>query len=89
MRKMIIVAAASMAVLAGCTTAERTAAVGAGVGAGVGAIATGTIEGAAVGSLVGAVGGYLVGRASDRPGQCQYRRPNGQIFYDRCPGAYN
>ncbi len=86
MRKFVIAAVASLGVLAGCTTAERTAAVGAGVGAGVGAIATGTLEGAAIGSLVGAVGGYLVGRAADRPGYCQYRRADGVLFYDRCPG---
>lgn len=89
MKMTIIAAAASLAVLAGCTTAERTAAVGAGVGAGVGAVATGTIEGAAIGSLVGAVGGYLVGKAADRPGYCRYRYPNGDYFYDRCPGYYN
>jgi membrane protein DedA with SNARE-associated domain len=85
MRMMLIAAVASLAVLAGCTMAERSAAVGAGVGAGVGAIATGTLEGAAIGSLVGAVGGYLVGRAADRPGYCQYRDRRGRIFYDRCP----
>lgn len=89
MNKTIIAAVASLAILSGCTMAERTAAVGAGVGAGVGALATGTIEGAAIGSLVGAVGGYLIGRAADRPGYCRYRHPNGHYFYDRCPGYYN
>lgn len=88
MRMMVIAAVASLGVLAGCTTAERTAVAGAGVGAGIGALASGTIEGAAVGSLIGAVGGYLVGRAADRPGYCQYRAEDGSIFYDRCPGYY-
>lgn len=88
MKMTLLAAVASLAMLAGCTTAERTAAVGAGVGAGVGALASGTIEGAAVGSLVGAVGGYLVGRAADRPGYCRYRHPRGHYFHDRCPGSY-
>jgi hypothetical protein len=85
MKMTLLAAVASLSVLAGCTTAERTAAVGAGVGAGVGAITTGRWEGAAVGSLIGAVGGYLVGKAADRPGYCRYRHPRGHYFYERCP----
>lgn len=69
--------------LAGCTTAEQTATVGAAAGGAIGAATSGTLGGAAIGAFIGGVGGYLLGRASD--GTCRYRRPNGTIFYAKCP----
>ncbi|QPC85722.1 hypothetical protein GA830_02475 [Mesorhizobium sp. NBSH29] len=84
MRNMIFALAATLAV-AGCTTAEKTAVGGAAVGAAIGGIATGNLEGAAVGAAVGGVGGYLLGRAADRPGYCRYRdRYNGRVYVERC-----
>ena len=70
--KKIIVAVAATLMLAGCTTAERTAVGGAAVGAAVGGIATGTGTGALVGAAIGGTAGYLVGRAAQsRPGYCE------------------
>ncbi|GAB5506133.1 MAG: hypothetical protein JJ969_10585 [Rhizobiaceae bacterium] len=87
MRRTLL-AVAAVGMLAGCTTAERTATFGAAAGGTIGAITSGTIGGAAIGAFVGGVGGYLVGRAADRgDGWCEYRTRDGRIFYDRCPGA--
>lgn len=84
MRNVIIALAATLA-LAGCTTAEKTAVGGAAVGAAIGGIATGNLEGAAIGAAAGGVGGYLLGRAADRPGYCRYRdRHTGRVYLERC-----
>lgn len=83
MRKMIM-AAAAVLMLAGCTTAEQTAVGGAAVGAAVGGIATGQVEGALAGAAIGGAGGYLIGRIADRPGYCQYRDQYGRVYTDRC-----
>lgn len=83
--KKFIIALATMTVLAGCTTAERTAVGGAALGAAVGGIADSSLEGAAVGAAVGGLGGYLIGRAADRPGYCRYRdRHTGRVYTSRC-----
>ena len=69
--KNILFALAAIALLAGCTNAEKGAVIG-GVG------------GAAVGGAIGAVGGYLIGKSQDRAGYCRYRDRNGRIYEDRC-----
>lgn len=83
--KKFVFALAAVAVLAGCTTAEKSAVGGAAIGAAVGGIASGTIEGAAIGAAVGGAGGYLIGRVADRPGYCKYReRHSRRTYVDRC-----
>jgi Glycine zipper len=83
--KNILFALVATFAIAGCTTAERTATVGALGGAAIGGIAGGDIEGAAVGAAIGGVGGYLLGRAADRPGYCRYRdRYTGRVYVERC-----
>lgn len=70
--KKIIVAIAATLMLAGCTTAERTAVGGAAVGAAIGGLATGSGTGALAGAAIGGTAGYLLGRASEtRPGYCE------------------
>lgn len=81
MRKLLVVFAA-VAMVAGCTNAEKGAVVGGLGGAAVGALVTGDAGGAAVGGLLGATGGYLLGKTAD--GRCRYRDQNGNIYIDRC-----
>lgn len=85
--KNALLALAMAGMLAGCTTAERTATIGAAAGGAIGAVASNSIGGAAIGAFIGGAGGYLLGRAADRgDGWCEYRSRSGEIFYDRCPG---
>lgn len=85
--KKTLIAVAAVLMLAGCTTAERSATIGAAAGGVIGAATSGTIGGAAIGAFIGGAGGYLLGRAADRgDGWCEYRARDGRIFYDRCPG---
>lgn len=86
MMKMAL-ALASMLAIAGCTTAEKDAAVGGVVGAGIGALATGDAGGAVVGGVVGAASGVLIGAAT-RKGECRYRDRNGRIYIASCPAGY-
>ena len=74
----------AIALLAGCTNAEKGAVIGGVGGAAVGGLVTGDVGGAAVGGGIGAVGGYLIGRSQDRDGYCRYRDRNGRIYEDRC-----
>lgn len=70
--KKVFLAAAAVAMLAGCTTAEQTGVAGAATGATIGDIATGTGTSALAGAAIGGATGYVVGRAIDnRPGYCQ------------------
>ncbi len=82
--KHILFALIATVAIASCTTAERTATVGALGGAAIGGIAGGDLEGAAVGAAIGGVGGYLLGRAADRPGYCRYRDRYGRVYTARC-----
>jgi hypothetical protein len=77
-------AVTAIALLAGCTNAEKGAVIGGVGGAAVGGLVTGDVGGAAVGAGIGAVGGYLIGRSQDRAGYCRYRDQNGRIYEDRC-----
>lgn len=81
MRKLLVTLAA-VAMVAGCTNAEKGAVVGGLGGAAVGALVTGDAGGAAVGGLIGATGGYLLGKTAD--GRCRYRDQNGNVYIDRC-----
>jgi hypothetical protein len=70
MRKLVLVMAA-IGALAGCTNAEKGAAIGAGLGAGAGLLAGGNdVRNAAIGAGVGALAGYLIGKTQD--GKCRY-----------------
>lgn len=70
--KKLIIASAAVLMLAGCTTAERSAGVGAVAGGAIGLATGGTVGSTAVGAAAGAVGGYLIGKAIEgRPGWCQ------------------
>lgn len=69
--------------LAGCTTAEQTAAAGAATGAVAGALISGNARGAAVGAVVGGASGYVIGRLSN--GNCRYRAADGSTYIARCP----
>lgn len=65
-------AVATMAALAGCTTAEQGAVGGAAVGALAGQAIGGDTESTLAGAAIGGVSGYLIGRSIDnRPGYCQ------------------
>jgi hypothetical protein len=87
--KQILIVLGTVAMLAGCTTAERTASFGAAAGGAIGAVTSGTVGGAAIGAFIGGAGGYLLGRAADRgDGYCEYRSRSGRIFYERCPDYY-
>ncbi len=86
--KKLLVACAAVMLLAGCTTAERAATVGAAAGGAIGLAAGGTAGSAAIDAFIGGAGGYLLGRAADRDGYCQYRSRSGRVFYARCPEYY-
>lgn len=79
-----LLALAAVGMLAGCTTAEKTAVGGAVAGAAIGGLATGTGTGAAIGAGIGGATGYLLGRVADRPGYCRYRTPDGRIYTAEC-----
>lgn len=82
MKKLALVMVA-VAALAGCTTAERDAALGGAAGAAIGGIATGRVGGAVVGGVVGAASGVLIGQAT-RTGWCVYRDRYGRLYEARC-----
>lgn len=83
MRKLLIAAAAVLA-LSACTTAEQAGTIGA-IGGGLVGGAVGGTEGALIGVVAGGAGGYLLGRAADRPGYCRYRHARtGRVVVDRC-----
>lgn len=81
MRKLLVTLAA-VAMVAGCSNAEKGAVVGGLGGAAVGGLVTGDTAGAAVGGLIGAAGGYLLGKTAD--GRCRYRDQYGNVYVDRC-----
>ena len=85
--KKLIVASAAVLMLAGCTTAEKSAGVGAIAGTGI-ALATGSgVGGAVLGATAGAVGGYIIGKAIEgRPGWCERvdRRTGRVVSTYRC-----
>ncbi len=84
----IIIAAMTVALLAGCTTAERDAATGAAAGAAIAAVVTGGRPGAvAVGALAGGATAVLLGAAA-RKGECRYRTSKGRIYIAKCPAGY-
>lgn len=82
MRKTIL-ALAMVGAVAGCTTAERDAALGGAAGAAIGGLATGRAEGAVIGGVVGAASGVLIGQAT-RTGWCVYRDRWGRLYEARC-----
>ncbi|QDY99818.1 lipoprotein [Nitratireductor mangrovi] len=84
MRKIVLAAVAALT-LAGCTTAERDAALGGAAGAAIGGLATGRAAGAVVGGVVGAASGVLIGKAT-RTGWCVYRDRYGRLYEARCRG---
>ena len=79
--KKFLVMLAALAMLAGCTTAEKGAVVG-GVGGALIGGAVGDTGGAVAGGLIGAVGGYLIGKTID--GRCRYRDRNGRVYTAAC-----
>ena len=83
MRMTVFAAVAATMVVAGCTTAERDAAVGGAVGAAAGGLITGHVGGAIIGGAAGAIGGALIGQAT-RSGWCVYRDRHGRLYEARC-----
>ena len=83
MRKLAIavVAASSMAVLAGCTTGQGALG-GALLGGAVGGLATNNVGGAIVGAGVGALAGAILVETHNN-GWCTYKY-NGQFYRERC-----
>ena len=81
MRKLVVTIA-MLAMLAGCTTAERGAVIGGLGGAAIGGAISGDAGGAVAGGLIGAVGGYLIGRTAD--GRCRYRDRHGRVYISHC-----
>lgn len=81
--RRIVIALAVTAALAGCSTAEKDAAVGGLGGAAVGGLITGDAGGALVGGAIGAAGAVLVGQAT-RTGWCVYRDSRGRLYEARC-----
>lgn len=86
MRKSLLALTAMIAV-AGCTTAEKDAAVGGLAGAAIGTAVSGDVGGAVVGGVVGAASGVLIGAAT-RKGECVYRDRNGRRYIAACPAGY-
>jgi len=82
MRKTVLALLAVVAV-AGCSTAEKDAALGGTAGAVIGGLATGDAGGAIVGGVIGAAGGALIGQAT-RKGWCVYRDSRGRLYEARC-----
>ena len=83
MRRTLL-ALATVGLLAGCTTAERTAVVGAAAGAAIGGLGTGTLKGAEVGAAVGAGAGVLIGRVANSLTHCRYKDRRGRLYIARC-----
>ncbi|MEW7007983.1 MULTISPECIES: YMGG-like glycine zipper-containing protein [unclassified Lentilitoribacter] len=83
MKKIIAVIAVSAA-LGGCTTTEKSAAIGAGTGAVAGALISGNARGAAVGALVGGAAGALLGSVRGQPGKCRYSDGRGGSYIAAC-----
>jgi len=81
--KSVIFAIAATMLVAGCTTAERDAAVGGAVGAAAGGLIAGNVGGAIIGGAAGAIGGVLIGQAT-RTGWCVYRDRHGRTYEARC-----
>lgn len=67
--------------VAGCTTAEKGAAVGGVVGAAAGGVATGSLGGAVVGAGVGALAGAVL--VESKHGWCTYRY-HGRLYREHC-----
>ncbi len=84
--KKIALALALATAVAGCTTAEKDAALGGLAGAAIGGIAGGG-KGALIGTFIGAAGGVLLGAATGK-GYCQYRNSQGQIYEAVCPAGF-
>lgn len=82
--KSIIAVIAVCTALAGCTTTEKSAAIGAGTGAVAGALISGNARGAAVGALVGGAAGALIGSVQGQPGKCRYADGNGGSYIAAC-----
>ncbi len=87
MKRVLILAAAGLA-LAACTPEERVAGgaiVGGAAGAGIGAAATGGSTGGAVaGGIIGAGTGALVGAATAQPRYCEGYDRYGRPYTYRC-----
>ncbi|MBN9070081.1 MAG: hypothetical protein J0H34_00470 [Rhizobiales bacterium] len=82
--KKVLIAAAVVAALAGCSNTEKGAAIGGLGGAAVGAaVAHDPAVGAVVGGAAGAVAGALIGNATE-PGKCYYRGRNGRRYIADC-----
>ncbi len=82
MRSLVLVGAVCCALgVAGCTTAEKGAAVGGVVGAAAGGLATNSIGGAIVGAGVGALAGAVL--VESQRGLCTYRY-GGRLYRERC-----
>ncbi|MDW6023503.1 membrane lipoprotein lipid attachment site-containing protein [Mesorhizobium sp. BAC0120] len=83
--KKLIFALSTVAVLTGCTGAEKGAVIGGAGGAALGTLAGGNdVRNAIIGGTAGAVAGTLIGSASDHPGYCLYRDRHGRVFEARC-----
>lgn len=67
--------------VAGCTTAEKGAAVGGVVGAAAGGLATSSLGGAIVGAGVGALAGAVL--VESQQGWCTYRYHR-RLYRERC-----
>lgn len=85
--KKFLFAFTGLVMLAGCTTAEKDAALGGTAGAVIGGLASNSVGGVIVGGAAGALAGVLIGRAT-RHGYCQYRDRHGRIYTARCPAGY-
>lgn len=89
MKKIILIAAATLA-LAGCQSdSSRDRALvggglGAATGAAIGAAATGDVGGALVGAAIGGAGGAIVGGATT-PKNCVAYDRNGNPYRVACP----
>lgn len=70
--------------IAGCTTTEKSAAIGGVTGAAIGGAATGEVGGAVVGGVIGGIAGALIGQAAES-GQCIYENRWGYRYRAPCP----
>ena len=87
MRKLLIVAAAGLA-LAGCETVKQDraltgAVVGGAAGALVGGLASNTVGGVVAGGVIGAAAGGLIGAAT-APDRCYVRKRSGRLRQVPC-----
>lgn len=86
MPRFALVLPIALMALTACETPEQTAVAGALTGAAVGAAVSSKSDrttGALVGAAVGLGASTLIGRSS-QPGQCVYRRANGEQFVAAC-----